>query len=1060
MIACPYCNYQNITEAAAFCPHCGSHIADESREFSALESERLKFWGGELRILSVFFVDFTGFEKLMDQKVDETVIMNLRECMTEVEEIIKKFDGTTNRIIPDNRVLGVFGAPKAHKDDPLRVVRCAWQIKNWWDQRKDDGGFLQDICVTVGINTGRAFFGYIIQDYPLLTVIGDTVNIAARLSEICPPDEILMSENTYTRIAEYVDVEHVGERHVKGKTAVVDVYLMKDLKKAPKITAAAHVPFCGRDEELNTLIEIAHAAEEGKRQFCIISGQMGIGKTRLKEEFKSYITNNTSFSAIETHCSVEVQSPYYPFKFLLRRYFHLNEFDSKKEVAQKINDSVAQRGLLPISARGFKHLFLTDLQRLNQDELRTINEEIYSSIRNLIKYECHNRPVILIFEEFNRADEMSKYLITYLVAELKNESVMFLMVNVPKDFVANIDISIKEINITPLSKEAARTLVTSMLGDVDDKLIDFFYNSAGGNPLFTIEAVRNTRRTKLIKKVEERWVLEKEQRLSFLDDLYGVVMSTIDSLSPNYRLIIDYASVIGYSFNLRILKGLFKRAHLKEQLQYLTRTGYIVLSRDDADPTYVFRHNLLKDAAYNVLPLRKRKEIHRLVGALLEELYAEQLPDFYENIGHHNLLCEDFAKAAHYFKLAGDKAKNLYAVEQAQNFYNTVLKIEKDTEGQVGAEIVQDALLNLADIYEITLDIQKMERVAQQGLQRAQMDKNSEKEVHFMERYAYALFLNNNTDEAEELLHRSVEKCTETMSGLLSVLYSDLGLLYQHKYEYEKSVLQYNMSWNTTRGDDTKRGEILCLYNLAQLHRDLGNYEQALDYLEYALNDLISPDDIRWLTHFKYSIADINYQIWNIEKSQKILSECFKQSDDIGNIEVYIKSALDLAVIHALNGDQKKVNEYLQFVDEKVSFLIRENLLAFINLKKAIVYYHQSDTKRALDFIMSALKLAQKLGLRIIECNCYNLLSLVDTKNALEHAQHALDIAEMLKLAPLIATALFRITQIFIEEHDSEKVHFYGRKALLMYDDIKFKLNNGNRKTYVRRAEYARLLEI
>ena len=69
MIACPYCNYQHITEKVAFCPHCGSHIAGESREFAALESERLKLWGGELRILSVFFVDFTGFEKLMDQKV-------------------------------------------------------------------------------------------------------------------------------------------------------------------------------------------------------------------------------------------------------------------------------------------------------------------------------------------------------------------------------------------------------------------------------------------------------------------------------------------------------------------------------------------------------------------------------------------------------------------------------------------------------------------------------------------------------------------------------------------------------------------------------------------------------------------------------------------------------------------------------------------------------------------------------------------------------------------------------------------------------------------------------
>jgi predicted ATPase len=125
--------------------------------------------------------------------------------------------------------------------------------------------------------------------------------------------------------------------------------------------------------------------------------------------------------------------------------------------------------------------------------------------------------------------------------------------------------------------------------------------------------------------VSGRWYLEKEQRLPFLDDLYGVVMSTIDSLPSHYRLIIDYASLIGYSFSIRVLQRLFERAHLKEQLNYLAEEGYIVLSKNDKDPVYVFRHNLLKDAAYTVLPLRKRKEIHQVVASLLEELYADTI---------------------------------------------------------------------------------------------------------------------------------------------------------------------------------------------------------------------------------------------------------------------------------------------------------------------------------------------------------------------------------------------------------------------------------------------------
>lgn len=1058
MIKCPFCNYERIDENVVFCTNCGSRITSAAIQTSA--SDRLKFWGGELRMLSVFFISFKGFEKLTEEKVDSDVMINLRECMIEVEDIIKKYDGTSNQIIPDNRVLGVFGAPKAHKDDPVRVVRCAWQIKNWWMSKKNNVEFLSGVDISIGVNTGRAFFGYILEEFSFLTVIGDTVNTAARLTEICPSDEILMTEDTYNRVLEYIDAENMGECRVKGKRAKINIYLIKNIKEKPEISTPQKIPLFGREVELHKLIQIAQSIKENRVKFCIISGQMGIGKTRLKEEFEKYLAEDESFNFIETHCSVEIPSPYYPFKFLLRRYFHLNEFDSKETVEDKLDDAIAQKGLSSLDAKGLKHLFLTDLRRLKHEDMLSINEEIYTSIKNLFRHECRIYPLILIFEEFNRADEMSKYLVAYLTSELRNEPVMFLMVNVSRDFITNIDTAIDEINLTPLTTEEIKNLISFLLDDADDKLIDFIYRSAGGNPLFTIEAIRNTRRTELIKKISGRWYLEKEQRLPFLDDLYGVVMSTIDSLPPDYRLIIDHASVIGYNFSLRILKGLFTRANLKDQLNYLIEEGYIILSKNDKDPIYVFRHNLLKDAAYTVLPLRKRKEIHRLVAGLFEKLYADQLSDFYENIAHHYLSCENFKTAANYFKLAGDKAKNLYAIEQASHFYDTVLKIDKDTENQVSADLVRHVLLNSADLYEITGDIQKMEKTAEQGLQSARMEKDFEGEVNFMERYAYALFLNNKFDEAEELLLAGVEQCNEKMVDILSILYSDLGMLYQSKYEYEKSILQYNLSWNTARANEIRKGEILCLFNLSQLHRNLGNYEQALDYLDYGLNDLIPADNMRWCIQFKYMMADINYQMWNLDKAKDILLECFKMSDDIGNVEVYLKSALDLAVIHTINADSKKAKAYLQNADEKISFLIRDNLLAEINLKKAIIYYNESNYKRAKDYIMSTLKFAQKFNQKEIEFYCYNLLSLVETKVSIEHANTALDIAETIKLPPLIAAALFTMTQIFIQENDTEKARHYGRKALRVYDSLKFRLNDENRQFYSNRPEYTKLLGI
>lgn len=1058
MKKCPFCQYQNKNENALFCPSCGLRITGADKPSDA--SERLKFWGGESRMLSVFFVNFVGLERLIGKREDQDLMLILRSCMTDIEDIIKKYNGTSNRIVPDNRILGIFGAPKAHQDDAVRSLHCSWEVKDWWLKQKKEAGLLSEVDITIGINTGRAFFGYILEESAFLTVIGDTINTAARLTEMCPSSEMLMSEDTYSRVEEYVDAEHIGERSIKGKAAKVNIYLIKELKEPVQVSSVQKIPFCGRKRELQQLIDIAEGVKQNKAELCIITGQMGIGKSRLKEEFEKFLNEDDSFKCLETHCSVDVASPYFPFKFLLTRYFEISEYDDSTKIARKISDSIAQKHLSPLIAKGLQHLLLTDLSRLKQDEMLSVNEEIYTAVKNLFRFECQNNPLVMIFEEFNKADEMSKYLIAYLTSEMRDEPIMFLLVNVSKEFLSNVDAPIEEINLTPLAFQEIKDLVVHFLDKVDDNLVQFMYKSAGGNPLFTIEAIRNTRRTKVINKVSGKWVVEKDQRLSFLDDLYGVVMSTIDSLPSRYRMIIDYASVVGYSFSYRILQGLLEYEGLSEQLEYLVDEGYIIMSKDGQDPIYVFRHNLLKDAAYTVLPMRKRKEIHKLVAMLFEELYSDQLSSFYENIAHHYLSCENFGKAATYFALAGDKAKNLYALDQALKFYNLVLEINKDTEEGLAMDLVRSVLLNLTDLYEITGDIKRMEKSAEQGLENARIHEDVKSEVDFMERYAYSLYLINRLNEAEELFLTAVDKCNGDMPDILAVLYSDLGILYQSRNEYEKSILHYNLSWKTAQANEIKKGEILCLYSMAKLQNSLGNYEQALEYLEYGLSDLIADDDIRWQLWFKYETAQIMFGVWALKPLEEVLQECFELADSIDSVEIYLKTALDLAILHSINGDSQKVDGYLKLADEKVSFFIRDELLAEINYRKAKINIYQSNHKKAIDFAMSALTTAQKLRRRDIECQCYRLQSFLDSKQALEHARLALEIAEEIKLPPLIATVLVRITDLYLAENDSEKARHYGRKALFIHDDIKFKLKNPRQQTYISKPEYIRLLEL
>jgi len=1011
-------------------------------------------------LLTVFFVNLIGIEKLITKDTYATTETYVQDFLTNIEGIVRNFDGTSNRIIPDFRILGIFGAPHAHYDDPLRAIRCASRIRDWWLKNKIESKSLKDIDIRIGLNTGRAFFGFVLKESPFLTVIGDTINTAARLTEITEHNEILLTRATYNAVLRHIDAEHIGEQTVKGKQTKLDIYRLNRIRTTPRVVKPQRMPLFGREPELEKIISLTQKTAAGEAMTCIVNGQMGIGKTRLKEELELHLDKDDAISFYETNCSVDVQSPYYPFKSLLRDILNLHELDSPEIMIKRIDEMLVEKKINPTVAKGIRNLLLTDIGRLRSDEIRMVNEEIYASVRNLIRNECHQNPLVLVFEEFGQADVMSKELVTYLISELDSEPIMFLLVNAPKTSLEEIGSMPVEIDLKPLSRKNIHALISYVLGNVDESLVDFMYREAGGNPLFTIEAIRNTRRNNIIRQVSGKWYLEEEQVLAFLDDLYGLVMSTIDSLASTARLIIDYASVIGYRFSFRILRELLTRPDLKEQLDYLIAEGYLVLSSDSEDPVYIFRHNLLKDAAYNVLPLRKRKEIHQRVASLFEELYADNLSVFFEDVARHYLACERLGRAAKFFRLAGDKAKNLYAIDHALSFYEQVLNIKNTIGDEFPTPMYQDVMLNLVDIYEIKGDINKMERTARQRLVEARKDKNTKHEMLFAERDAYALILLNRLEEAERLLVSSVEKCGDEMVNILAILYSDLGMLYAHSYEYDKCLINYNLSWRTAKTNSIKEAEILCLLNLSNLHKNLGNYEKALDYLQHGLEILVDSEDIRKNIEFQYLIAGIDYEIWNLDKAKGLLNECLMTADSIGSFDAYVKSALDLASIHSLNGDSEKVGKYLKSVDKKISFVIRENLLAEINLKKAIIYFGNQDINKAGDYVISSMRIVERTNNKEIEFQCHRLLSLIDKENNLQHAKKSLELAEQMKLPPLIASALYRVTQIFLENQDIDRARYYGRKALLVYDDIKSRLSESNRKYYVNRPEYVQLLGI
>uniref|UniRef100_A0A7C4XTF3 Guanylate cyclase domain-containing protein n=1 Tax=candidate division WOR-3 bacterium TaxID=2052148 RepID=A0A7C4XTF3_UNCW3 len=1052
---CPNCNYARIFEGLRYCPNCGSKLFVEPLREEGIE--RLKSLGGEFRLVIIAFVNFAI--KSPESVGHTENVVYLAEMMEGVEEIVKKYEATVNRIIPDNRLLIIFGVPRVHSDDKKRALNCLLEIRNYCNERIRSHRQPAGCQFAIGVHNGWAFFGYILEEPSFLTVIGDTVNVGARLASICPPNQILLSEDVYNLFYDMAVMESIGKIFVKGRAQPIEVFNLKDARV--ESYKGQICPLLGREREMERLINLAQRIKGNRLGIAIITGQMGIGKTRLKEEFENYLSQNKSFKFMESHCTVEMQTPYYPFKLLLREYFRVKENENREKIAEKIDLWAKENNLDPLDIKGIKNLFMTDLRRIWGEQLISVQEEIYVSMKNLLKFECRKNPLIIIFEEFNRADPNTKNLLNYLILEMENEPIMFLLINFGGERINMDGLDFEEINLGPLSAEAISDLVKFYLIDVEPGWIDFLYKISGGNPLLAIEAVKNMRRRDLLKReVKREWHSEKEEHFTFLGDLYTVVMSGLDALSLEYRSIIDYASVIGYSFNYSILNRIMeKKVNLLEKLDYLKNEGYIVQFKDEDDPVYLFRHNLLRDAAYTTIPQKKRKEIHHLVASLFEETYSGGLSEHYESIGYHYQESENYGRAAEYFKLAGDKSKNLYAIDDAMNFYNLVLKIGKEHKNQIPKSLLEETELNLADLYEISGDIQKMKEVVERGIKEAERDKDLKMHLLFTERKAVAHLLFGEFNNAEELLINALENCPPEMPEVLAIIYSDLGLLYAKRYEYEKSVLNYNLNWNIAHNHFIKEGETRCLLNLANLHTSLGNYELAIDYLNYGLQEVISNEDLYMRAQFKFKLGNVYYQIWNLNRALEEFQEAYNLAERI-SYEIGIKSNLEIATIYSIMQEQDKAMELIEGVDKKIMKSLREILLSEVNLKKAMVYKNKKDYKKAHSLLVNSLKGAQKYNQKEIEVQSLIFLSEFEEEKEFDYLKSALEIAETIKLPPLIVQAMFKLTKFYAKINEKEKAQYYGQRALLTLNDIKSKLKDENQVCYTNRPEFVELLKI
>lgn len=564
---------------------------------------------GEHRLATVLFADISGFTHLSEElskqgkKGAEEITEIVNSYFTKMLDVISRYGGTVDKFMGD-AILVLFGAPIAHEDDPERAVRAAIDMQSAMKvfENIETSQGIFSLRMSVGINTGFVVAGNVGSEKRMeYTVMGDNVNLAARLEQRAEAGEILISETTYEKVKEIFNMQALEPEKVKGKNKPVQMYKVIGFthryhqEKIHSITGA-QLRMIGREKEMTTLDALWQKALSGKGQVVSIIGDAGIGKTRLNYEFRNKYIKPGSLWLEGKSLSYGATMLYWVIINLLRGFLELEDTNSKEIIKEKISLKLHELGLEKY-APFLCNLFSITLPDsiLEYLDAKIIKQNTFDAIRNCFVLWSQKEPIILVFDDFHWIDSASLELLQYILLKIKDARI-FIICSLRK---TEQDLSkifggenYNEIQLNELSRPETETFARSMLDsqNLPPELKKFILEKSGGNPLYLEELMNSLIEKEALKKTSTsgEWKLvSKISDLEIPDTIEGIVMSRLDNLNEKVKSVVQTASVIGKRFHYQILKyvgGCERNKNLDECLNVLTEKDIVYREFTKSEP--------------------------------------------------------------------------------------------------------------------------------------------------------------------------------------------------------------------------------------------------------------------------------------------------------------------------------------------------------------------------------------------------------------------------------------------------------------------------------------------
>ena len=932
-----------------------------------LEPERIAI-GGEYRSVTVLFANFYGIDEIIQhlgqaRSAEITAILNAH--FQTMRQIISKYGGVVNKVdsyAVGHRIMALFGAPRAHIDDPERAVRAALEMQEamagFAELHTSCGAFC--LKQRIGVNTGLVFAGNVgslsRQEY---SVMGDEVNLTARLMAVAAEGQVIISQSTARQTGDCFLLREQDPVHVKGKSLPVHNYEVLGLQDAHARAVRERRPLVGRDREWQAVHALTDASLAGTPQILTIVGSVGLGKSRLLEEISAHWTEAHGARCISATCpSFGRHTPYLPWLDLLREVLAIGPADDDQTKIARIDDRLCA---LDPTWHDWTNLvgLLLGLNIQESDVVRALDAQtrqrtIFRVVTGLLDHVASEQPLLLVIDDLQWADDTSIELVNHAARQVTDRPFLLVLAHRPEESLA-LDVSdlpgCTTLRLQELSDEDSLRLLDVLLPttpQMPGHLKQLILDKARGNPLF-LDAMAHALIENYLALDPETGTYQARtdlEQIEVPDSVNRVIMSRIDRLEESDRNVLRVASVIGQEFQHWLLSAIYPyrqaEGELSERLDQLSQRE--ILAGPYPDLMYLFRHILTREVAYESLLYADRRQLHQRIGESIEKQRAGRLAEYWEVLAYHFGLAEKWDKALHYHLEAGQKAQAIYANDDAIHHFRRAVEVAAHVPDS------QDRLLDAHDGLSQVLDT--------------------------LGEYDRALAHNR---QAQDLVPE-IEATPESRARRLADLCRKAASIHEKQSDYDAAFSWLQGGLDALEGIETI--EKAQIYRLgAGIYFRQGNHGEAIAWCEESLAVAEKTDEGREkqaATAHAYLLLGLIYsRLGDMARTIEFCRQSIEINEQIGDIREAGRARTNMAIGYYNQGDWASASEHYLAALETMRRIGDPYNQAVIALNLGGVYLNLGDLDQATHYNQESLDMWRQLGSTYAIALLHNNMSMV-----------------------------------------------------------------------------------